>query len=119
MRQINILIDDFENIQTLQQFLYMSEEHNIVIHNAIGVPLRIRMDENLNYWCKNLNFPDIPESNWNNDMTLKRVLNIIAALKDEPAIMFPEKFENRWLEIKSICEMNIALNKTYRRDRRH
>lgn len=118
MRQSDILIDGFDDIKILQQYLYMSEDHNVVVHNEIGVPLRIRMDENLNYWCKNLNFPDVPESNWSEDMTPARTLSIISGLKSEPAGMYPETFSNRWDEIKSICNSNIALNLLNRLNRR-
>lgn len=47
MRTNDILLDGFNDIRTLQRYLYMSDEHYIEIENVIGVKLRIRMGENL------------------------------------------------------------------------
>lgn len=111
MRTKDTLIEDFEDIKILQQYLYMSEEHNILIHNSIGVPLRIRLDEELRYWCQNMNFPDVPEMYYGEEMTINNTLNVIAALKEEPAVEFPERFKNRWEEINEIALMNLSLNR--------
>ena len=62
MRTNDILLDGFNDIRTLQRYLYMSDEHYIEIENVIGVKLRIRMGENLHYYCKNMNFPDLPDA---------------------------------------------------------
>ena len=43
MRTNDILLDGFNDIRTLQRYLYMSDEHYIEIENVIGVKLRIRM----------------------------------------------------------------------------
>lgn len=110
MRTKDILIDGFENIKILQQYLYMSEEHDVLIHNSIGVPLKIRMDENCIYRCQNMNFPDVPETNWSERMTIDETLNLIEVLKEEPAVEFPQRFENRWEEIKALTQTNVALN---------
>lgn len=110
MRTKDTLIEDFEDIKTLQQYLYMDEEHNVIIHNSIGVPLRIRMDDELRYWCQNMNFPDVPEMYYGEEMTVNNTLNVIATLKEEPAVEFPKRFKNRWEEVQTLTKANLALN---------
>ena len=110
MRSRDILIEGFENIKILQQYLYMSEEHTILIHNSIGVPLRIRMDDEGRYLCKNMNFPSVREGCWDEDMTINVILSVIEQLKEQPAVEFPQRFNNRWKEIKMITQTNVALN---------
>lgn len=75
MRTNDILLDGFNDIRTLQRYLYMSDEHYIEIENVIGVKLRIRMGENLHYYCKNMNFPDLPDACFSESMTNKTIMN--------------------------------------------
>lgn len=110
MRTRDMLIEGFENIKILQQYLYMSEEHNILVHNCIGIPLRIRMDDNGKYMCQNMNFPDLPETYWAETMTINVTLDVIEHLKEEPAVEFPQRFKNRWEEIKMLTQANLSLN---------
>lgn len=110
MRTRDMLIEGFENIKILQQYLYMSEEHNILIHNSIGVPLRLRMGDNGRYMCQNMNFPDLPETCWASEMTINTTLDVIEVLKKEPAVEFPKRFKNRWEEVKALTQANVALN---------
>ena len=107
-------MDGFEEIKILQQYLYMAEEHYVEIKNSIGVPLRIRMSDSLHYFCKNLNFPDVPESCWSEVMTLETTLDVITLLKEQPAVEFPDKFNNRWEEIKGITAINVGQNQMTR-----
>lgn len=111
MRTNDILLDGFENICILQQYLYMSKDHFITVENSIGVKLEIRMEENLHYYCKNTNFPDAPETCYSDSMTNETMLAIIEQLKNTPAIEFPQSFNNRWDEIKTICSTNVVTNK--------
>lgn len=106
-RTKDILIEGFDNIQILQRYLYMSEDHFIEIINRIGVKLQIRMGADLDYWCKNMNFPDLPDMNWSERMTTRTMLSIIEQLKNAPAVQFPERFSSRWEEIQSITMMNV------------
>jgi len=110
MRSSIVLIEKFEDIKVLQQYLYMHESHFVEVTNVINVTLRIRMDENLDYYCKNMNFPDVQDMFWSEDMTNKTMLSIIRQLKDSPAIEFPERFESRWDEIKTLTLANLSLN---------
>ena len=111
MRTKDVLINDFKNLATLLQYLYMSEEHFIEVENVIGVRLRIRMDENLRCFCKNLNFPDLPESNWTEEMSVPTIMAIIDQLKEKPATEFPKSFHSRWEEIKTLTCTQLSLNR--------
>ena len=114
MRTKDILLDKFEDIKILQQYLYMGEDHFIIVTNSIGVKLEIRMNENLDYYCKNTNFPDLPESCWSSTMTNRTMLSIIEQLREEPPLEF-SMFESRWEEIKSVCCANLSLNSLNKR----
>lgn len=108
MRRSDILIEGFDNIERLCQYLYMSEDHKINVKNSIGVPLEIRMDENMRFKIKNLNFPDCPE--FCDDLTFETLLGIVDKLKEQDAVEFPNRFNNRWQEIEEMTAMNLSLN---------
>lgn len=116
MRTNDILLDGFNDIRTLQRYLYMSEEHYIEVKNVIGVKLRIRMGENLHYYCKNMNFPDSKETCYSDSMTNETILNIIDQLRENPATEFPNGFKSRWDEIKALSgETILRANTHYKR----
>ena len=60
--------------------------------------------------CQNMNFPDLPETCWAETMTINVTLDVIEQLKEEPAVEFPQRFENRWEEIKMLTQANLSLN---------
>lgn len=111
MRTKDMLVNGFEDLATLLQYLYMSEDHSIEVENAIGVPLQIRMDENLRCFCKNLNFPHLPATNWTEEMSVPTIMAIIDQLKEKPATEFPQKFPSRWEEIKILTRTQLSLNR--------
>lgn len=115
MRTNDILLYGFEDIKVLMQYLYMSEDNSIIVHNCINWSLKIRMDENCQFKCLNMNFPHLPESNWSDEMTIPLMLDIIEKLKEEPAVEFKERFKNRWEELKEITKINVALNERKQR----
>ena len=105
----------FEEIPILLQYLYMSEEHKILIHNCINIPLELYMIEdkaegNIEIMSKNLNFPDLPPMRFTEDCHPQTLLSIIYRLKKEAAVEYPERFSNRWEEISEITKMNLGLN---------
>lgn len=108
MRRSDILIEGFDNIERLCQYLYMSEDHKINVKNSIGVPLEVRMDENMRFKVKNLNFPDCPEIC--DDLTFETLLGIVDQLKKQDAVEYPNRFDNRWHEISEMTAMNLSLN---------
>lgn len=97
-------------VSTLLQYLFMSEKHTITFNNGL-TDLQIRMDENFNILCKNLQFPDIPESNFNEQMTTLYMIGVIQILQNTPPVEFKNAFANRWEEIKQITLTNLALNR--------
>lgn len=108
MRRSDILIEGFDNIERLCQYLYISEDHKVNVKNSIGVPLEVRMDENMRFKVKNLNFPDCPEMS--NDLTFESLLRIVDQLKEQDAVEYPNRFDNRWHEISEMTAMNLSLN---------
>lgn len=61
-------------------------------------------------YCKNMNFPDLPDACFSESMTNKTMLGIIDQLKENPATEYPNSFKNRWDEIVSITSANVAQN---------
>ena len=59
----------------------------------------------------NLQFSDIPESNFNEQMTTLYMLGVIQILQNTPPVEFKNAFANRWEEIKQITLANLALNR--------
>jgi hypothetical protein len=110
MRTIDTLINDFNDILILYRYLYMSEEHYIDVETPMTT-LRITLNENLNFKCKNLRFPDLPDMSYNDMMTLNQSLGIIDQLKHKPGILNYRKENSRWDEIADITNANLALNR--------
>ena len=104
-----IMLKELEDSLVIYQFLYMNPENRIVINNGM-TDLEIRLDENLRFYCKNLSFPDLPDMNYSEEMTLSRCLGIADYLKEQKPKQFPESFESLWDEIKDITLSNMALN---------
>ena len=113
MREVNTLID-FEEIPILWQYLYMNEDHYITVDNGV-TQLEIRMRENCTFHAKNLRFPDLPDLEYTDMMVIPNMLGIIEQLKHSPAVEFSTCFTNRWEEIKTITNTNVAQNKMNRR----
>lgn len=113
MRTTDILFD-MEEIIILYQYLYMDENHYITIDNGV-TKLEIRMRENGYFHAKNLRFPDLPDLDYTDMMTIPNMLGIIDQLKHVPAVEFPTCFTNRWEEIKTITNTNVTQNKMNRR----
>lgn len=70
----------FEDMKILYQYLYISGERVIVIHNVIDVPLRLRMNDNGVILCKNMNFPEGEETDYTEHMTIQTVKAIVEQL---------------------------------------
>lgn len=111
MRDKNILLETFDDIKILQQFLYMDESHTVSMTNMTGAEIRIRMTDDLTFLAQNMMFPDVPEMNFDSELRVNTFRVLIQQLKQSPAIEFPSRFKNRWDEIKTITEENLALNR--------
>ncbi len=108
MRTKDVLLNDFNRVKTLCQYLYMDEQHNIDVDNGLTT-LRIRMTENCRFRCKNLRFPDLPDMNYTEEMTIPQIIGICYKLEEMPAIM-GYGHKNRWEEIEEITLAQCALN---------
>ena len=113
MRTTDTLFD-MEEIPILYQYLYMDDGHFITIDNGV-TRLEIRMTEGCFFKAKNLRFPDVPDLDYTDMMTIPNMLGIIDQLKRSPAVEFPTCFTNRWDEVKTITTTNVAQNKMNRR----
>ena len=109
MRTKDVLFNDFNDIIVLYRYLYMSADHFIDVQTP-RTTLRITLTENLNFKCKNLRFPDLPEMSYNDTMTLNQTLGIIDQLKHRPGELHFNETNSRWDEIKEITQANLGLN---------
>ncbi len=99
-----------EDITILYQYLYMSEDHHITVDNGL-TKLLIKMNENGVFRAKNLKFPDLPDFNYSEMMTVPNIMAIIEQLEEVPPLEFADHFKNRWEEIKETTLSNLALNR--------
>ena len=106
-RNNTILIRGFDDIVILLRYLYMNENHKVVVDNSL-CRLEIGLRPDLRFSVKNLNFPLLPDSV--RALELDEMLAIIDQLEEEPAQEYPDSFKNRWEEIKDITLNNLALN---------
>lgn len=104
-RYYNILAI-FDEVNILLKYLYISEEHFVEFKNSIGVPFRMWMDDKCEIFRKNLNFSDdVPPIQ--GDVTHLELSGIVDQLKKQPAVVFPDQFESRWEEVKTMY-INLA-----------
>lgn len=115
MRTKDTLLDDFDRVRILLQYLYLSEDHSIEVFNGVTT-LRIRMTDNCGFKGLNLSFPDLPEMDYTDMMTVPQMIGITYALEKQPKTMgdgYP--FKNRWEEITEITMVQVSLNVVKRR----
>lgn len=99
-----------EDYSIFLQYLYLTKENTITINNGL-TNLELYMGENLEIYAKNLLFPNTPPLYYSEKMTPSYImLALIPYLEKQPAKEFPQRFKNRWDEIKEITKNNTALN---------
>ena len=105
MRTKEVLVNGFEEIKTLMQYLYMNEEHKIKIPNGCTT-LCISMDEDMNTknYDSHLGFVHL------RPMELSEWFSCVELLKEQPSDYKHGQLQNKWEEIKAITSMNVALN---------
>ncbi len=103
-------IKDLKDITTLLLYLYMEEGETVTYNNGL-TDMRIRMDDNFNIWGTNLKFPDLPDMNFNEQMTVPYMLGIINILKNTDPVEFPGSFESGRNEIHTQVGTIMALNR--------
>lgn len=106
-RTNDILVHGFDEVLTLVRYLYMNEEHHVVVDNGL-CKMELTMTPSLKLMARNLNFPDLPAMNRPFEWT--EMLAAIEQLKLAPAVEYPDCFKNRWEEVQSICAHNMTLN---------
>lgn len=100
------LIEDYS---VFMQALSLGRE--IIIDNGM-VKIKLSMDEDYHIKGLNLNFPDLPPYNYDDEMTLHNILmGVIPQLKKQKPIEFPNTFENRWEEIKRQTLDEVVMNR--------
>lgn len=99
-----------EDYSILMQALGLG--HRITINNGFA-DLEVYMDEDLNIKALNMNFPDLPPYNYNEEMSLKNViLGVIPQLEKQPASgEFNGGFTSRWAELKTITNDTVGFNR--------
>jgi len=107
MREKQVL-QDLYDILVLYQYLYMDSANKIVINNGM-TDLEIRLDENLEFFCKNLSFPDLPETHHSCHMTLNYCLGAIELLKNQKSQQYPHAYGFEWDVIKALTSSTMAL----------
>jgi hypothetical protein len=108
MRTREVLVEGFEEVKILLQYLYMNEDNNIDISNGI-TKLRIKLAESLEVLQMNLSFPHLGYTC--RDMRIEEWLACVEQLKEQPSDCGYGNFSNKWEEIKTITLMQIAWNK--------
>lgn len=109
MRTKDILVNGFEDIKILLQYLYMNKNNTITVSNGI-VLLEFSLTENMTLMCQNTAFPELPATP--RDLVLEEMLGCVEQLKEMDAEEFPDRFPNRWEEIKTITKGTLALNRS-------
>ena len=99
---------NIKNYTILMQYLAIGE--SIIINNGLA-NIEIYMKDAYDIKAQNLNFPQFPPYNYNEEMTLENVLlGIIPQLQKQEPKEF-KQFKNRWEEIKTITMDTVTMNK--------
>ena len=107
MRTREVLVEGLEDVKTLLQYLYMDEEHDITVSNAI-TKLSIKLTDNLDALQMNLSFDHLGYTC--REMRIEEWLACVEQLKKQLSDCGYGDFKNKWEEIKTITSMNVALN---------
>lgn len=114
MRRRKDGLRDIDDIAILLKYLYMNEDAYVIVENSIGLHLKIMMNEHLGLTKVLLDsLTGVRDQRLieDNDMTPLVLSAVVSQLKEQSAEQFPEEFENRWEEIKTITLSNLAINK--------
>jgi len=107
-------LKDLSDVLVLYQYLYMDSANRIIINNGMA-ELEIRLNENFEFFCRNLNFPDLPEMCHTMQMTLSYCIGVIACLKEQKPKLFPRVCGSEWDVIKTITASAMALTFSLKR----
>ena len=108
-------LDAIDDISMLLTYLYMDENAYVTFENSIGVKFKLTIDKDLELTRTMINGASRPVSMDGNDITPSVLLTIVEQIKEQPAEQFPNRFTNRWEEIKTMTLSNITLTKMSRK----
>ena len=106
MRTREVLVEGFEDVKTLMQYLYMDENNYITIPGQFS-KFQFSMDENMEIYNYDRHF-NIKQ---HRPLSLSEWLSCVEHLKGQPSDCDYGNFSNKWEEIKTITLMQVALNK--------
>lgn len=111
IRTADIFINGFEDIRVLLQYLYMDEDHYIIVDNGL-CKLRIHMIVNEDSMClvqKNMNYPEFEETP--REIFIHELLAMVEQLKEqEPSDENKDvSLHSRWEEIQYVVASSITL----------
>lgn len=109
MRKRSVL-KTIEDLKTILRYLYPDESHTVTVENVIQVPFELSMDDQGNLLGRNLNFPELPKTDWNEALTVPNIRDMVSQLEEQDAVRFPDSYPNRWEEIKGIVSIQMAVN---------
>lgn len=109
MRERSVL-KTMEDLKTILQYLYLDQSHTVTVENVIQVPFELSMDDQGNLLGRNLNFPELPKTDWNEALTVPNIRDMVSQLEEQDAVRFPGSYPNRWEEIKGIVSIQMAVN---------
>ena len=111
MRTNDVLVNGFENMKILFQYLYMNEEHYVEVTNSVDVKLRITMNDYGLFKVLNMNFPKLDPVVDVDKMDVLECMAIIRQLEEQSPLMENAIFKNRWEEIKTITNSTVFMNR--------
>ena len=106
MRTREVLVEGFEEIKTLMQYLYMDENNYIAIPGTI-ITFQFFMNEDMEIY----NYDKYTGTKYPRPLTISDWLACVERLKEQPSDCGYGNFSNKWEEIKTITLMQVALNK--------
>lgn len=109
----NELMQGFEDMKTLLQYLYMNDENYVEVKNTLEVPLRIYVNEDGIFKVQNMNFPDTPPFLWEDRTDVRTCMDIVALLKNQSGVS-----TNKWEEIRVEVSISNTLTKTMKKERK-
>lgn len=108
-RYKNVLLQGFDEMQTLLRYLYIEEK--VTVNNSIDVPLELSMTETGRIICRNMNYPDFDPTDYTEHMDVETCMAIAEQLREKEPEMKKTMLKNRWEEIKTVVDFTISQNK--------
>lgn len=103
-------IIDIKEISTLLIYLRMNEDNFVVYDNGLA-KLKVGMIKDYHLKCTNLNFPELPELNFDEQWSVRYMLGVIDNLKQIPATGdLADLFKSEWDKISAQVSTMLGLN---------